>query len=84
MALAMGLLKAGEGLRKVPVLPQQPLEDLFPGVEGALHRAKVAVSYAGFLQFRAKYCVLNPKLGDYEDISIGEKLKTGIGIKEKS
>ncbi len=34
-------------------------------------------------QFRAKYCVLNPKLGDYEDISISEKWKTGIGIKKK-
>ena len=64
MALAMGLLKAGEGLNEVPVLPQQPLEDLFPGVEGALRRAKVAVSYAGFLQFRAKYLVRNPKIGD--------------------
>jgi hypothetical protein len=29
-----------------------------------LCREKDTVSYAGFLQFRTKYCVLNPKLGD--------------------
>jgi hypothetical protein len=64
LALAVGLLKAGEGLRKVPVFPQETLEQLFAGISGALHRFRVAMSYAGFLQFRAEYFVLNAKLGD--------------------
>jgi hypothetical protein len=33
----MGALKGGKGLREVPVFPQQLLEQLLPGVEGALH-----------------------------------------------
>jgi hypothetical protein len=33
----MGALKGGEGLREVPVLPQQLLEQLLPGVKGALY-----------------------------------------------
>ena len=37
MALAVGALKGGERLREVPVLPQQLLEQLLPGVKGALH-----------------------------------------------
>jgi hypothetical protein len=63
-ALAVGLLEGGEGSTEVPVLPQQSLEELLPGVEGALHKFKLAVSYASFWQFRAKCFVLNPKLGD--------------------
>ena len=34
-------------------------------------------------QFRAKYCVLNPKLGDYEDISTSSEIKKGFGMKRK-
>jgi hypothetical protein len=41
LELSMGLLKGGEGLGEVPVLPQQPLEQLLPGVERALHRIKI-------------------------------------------
>jgi hypothetical protein len=64
LALVVGLLKVGEGLRKVPVLPQELLKQLLAGVEGALHKFEVEVSYASFLHFRAKYLVLNPKLRD--------------------
>jgi hypothetical protein len=64
LALVVSLLEGGEGLAEVPVLPHQPLKELLPGVEGALRKFKLAVSYAGFSQFRAKYFVLKPKLGD--------------------
>ena len=41
LALAMGALKGGEGLREVPVLPQQLLEQLLPGVKGALRSQSI-------------------------------------------
>jgi hypothetical protein len=34
-------------------------------------------------QFRGKYCMLNPKLGDYEDISTSSEIKKGFGMKKK-
>jgi hypothetical protein len=42
-------------------------------------------SYAGFLfprKFRAKNCVLNPKLGDWEDIHINWKIENRHEFKE--
>ena len=62
MALAEGALKGGEGLRKVPVLPQQLLEQLLPGVKGALHNQSMQ---------GAKYFVLNSKLGAEEEVLPG-------------
>jgi hypothetical protein len=37
-----------------------------------------------FVQFRAKYYVLNPKLGDYEDISISSKNENRHRYKENN
>jgi hypothetical protein len=45
----MGLLEGDEGLAEVPVLPQQPLEKLLPGVEGPLHK----LSYGKLCRFFA-------------------------------
>jgi hypothetical protein len=56
------------GLGEVPVLPQKLLKELLPGVQGALSKQKVPVRLCRRFvssKFRAKNCVLNPKLGDW-------------------
>jgi hypothetical protein len=62
-------LAVAVGLSEIPVLPQKLLEEMLPGVGRALFKRKISEKKPAFFKFltkfRAKSCVLNPKLGDW-------------------